>query len=118
MQQLQTIPVEKIDVGDGFNSRRNLTLDDGFVASIRAHGVIQPILVHPQGTGEHQRFFLVAGERRFRAAQEIGLADIPAVVRTTFGENGEALPVALVENLQREQLSPIEEATGDDVFDV
>jgi len=75
-------------------------------ASIRRRGVLQPLLVRPLGDG----YQLVAGERRFRAAQLAGLDEVPAVVREL--SDREALEVALVENLQREDLSPVEEAEG------
>jgi ParB family transcriptional regulator, chromosome partitioning protein len=73
--------------------------------SIREHGVVQPVVVRPLDDGFFQ---LIAGERRWRAAQRAGLYRIPAVVREA-GEHA-ALEVALIENLQREDLNPIEEA--------
>jgi len=72
--------------------------------SIRQHGVVQPILVRPVEDG----FELVAGERRWRAAQLAGLREIPAVVREY--DDAESMEIALVENLQREDLNPLEEA--------
>jgi ParB/RepB/Spo0J family partition protein len=108
-QTMQMIPLDKIDIGDGFNPRRSVDLDPSFVQSVDAHGVLTPILVHPQGSGEHTRYFLVAGERRLCAARELELTEIPAVVRTEFA-TGNALPAALVENMHRAQLTPIEEA--------
>lgn len=75
--------------------------------SIQESGVVQPILVRPAANGRYQ---IVAGERRFRAAQKIGLATIPAVVRTVADER--LLEFALVENIQREELTPIEEANA------
>lgn len=74
--------------------------------SIRSQGLIQPILVRREGTG----YRLIAGERRWRAAQLAGLHEIPAVVRNA--SDGEALELALVENLQRADLNPLEEAEG------
>jgi len=74
--------------------------------SVKAQGVVQPILVRPVGDGVH--FELIAGERRWRAAQAAGLADIPAVVREVPDQA--ALAIALIENIQREDLNPIEEA--------
>lgn len=74
-------------------------------ASIRARGVIQPIIVRPQGGGAYQ---LVAGERRWRAAQRAQLHEIPAIVREL--DDGDAMALALIENLQREDLNPVEEA--------
>jgi ParB family chromosome partitioning protein len=79
--------------------------------SIRAQGVVQPIVVRPVGTpgpGESQRYEIIAGERRWRAAQIAGLSDIPAVVRRVDDEAAVAL--ALIENIQRENLNPLEEA--------
>ena len=73
-------------------------------ASIRAQGVLQPILVRPAGSG----YELVAGERRFRAAQLAGLDRIPALVREMGDEK--SLAIALIENLQRADLNPVEEA--------
>lgn len=72
------------------------------VASIRRHGVLQPIIVRPSGEG----YEIVAGERRWRAAREAGLVRIPAVVREI--RDKEMLEVALIENLRREDLNPIE----------
>src|SRR5215510_7193716 len=77
--------------------------------SIRAHGVVQPIVVRPLQDGFFQ---LIAGERRWRASQRVGLTKIPAVVRES-GDNA-ALEIALIENLQREDLNPIEEAQAYD----
>ncbi len=73
--------------------------------SIQESGVVQPILVRPAANG---RFQIIAGERRFRAAQKIGMATIPAVVRSVPDDR--VLEFALVENIQREELTPIEEA--------
>src|SRR5215510_5107691 len=73
--------------------------------SIRAHGVVQPVVVRPLQDGFFQ---LIAGERRWRASQRAGLTKIPAVVRES-GDHA-ALEIALIENLQREDLNPIEEA--------
>lgn len=73
--------------------------------SIRATGVLQPVVVRPVGDG---RYELIAGERRLRAAKLAGLAEIPAIVRTA--SDREALQLALIENLQREDLGPLERA--------
>lgn len=73
--------------------------------SIRARGVIQPIIVRPDGAGSYQ---LVAGERRWRAAQKARLHEIPALVRDL--DEREVMALALIENLQREDLNPVEEA--------
>ncbi len=79
--------------------------------SIRAQGVVQPIVVRPIGkTGETQRYEIIAGERRWRAAQLAGLQDMPVVVRDVADED--AIAMALIENIQREDLNPLEEATA------
>ena len=75
--------------------------------SIRAQGVVQPIVVRPIGAG---RYEIIAGERRWRAAQMAGLHSIPAVVRDIPDEA--AIAIALIENIQRENLNPVEEATA------
>ena len=75
-------------------------------ASIREHGVLQPVLVRP--TAELHRFQLVAGERRWRAARAAGLKEIPALIEQLDDET--ALEIGIIENLQREDLSPLEEA--------
>ena len=75
--------------------------------SIRQHGLVQPILLKPHGS---ERYLLVAGERRWRAARLAGLTRIPAIVKR-FSDQ-EVLEIALVENLQRENLNPMEEAEG------
>ena len=76
-------------------------------ASIEKHGIIQPLLVRPLPGGTYQ---LVAGERRWRAARMAGLTEAPVVIRELSDEDASAL--ALIENLQREDLDPIEEAEG------
>jgi ParB family chromosome partitioning protein len=77
--------------------------------SIKAQGVIQPIVVRPvDGPGPSQHYEIIAGERRWRAAQIAGLTEIPAVVRHIPDEA--AIAVALIENIQRENLNPLEEA--------
>lgn len=75
--------------------------------SISRHGVIQPLLVRPLSDGSYQ---LVAGERRWRAARLAGLSDVPVVIKEL--SDSEAMEIALIENLQREDLNPIEEAQG------
>lgn len=75
-------------------------------ASIREKGLLQPLLVRPKGEG----YELVAGERRYRAAQMAGLGEVPVLIRDLSDQ--EALELALVENLQREDLNPVEEARG------
>ena len=80
---------------------------DELVASIKSHGVIQPIVVRKVGGG----YQIIAGERRWRAAQKAGLLRVPITVReVTPGEEEQLLELALIENIQREDLNPIEEA--------
>ncbi len=79
---------------------------DELVASIHEHGVLQPITVRPQD----DRFEIIAGERRFRACQKAGLQAIPALVKAV--SDLEAYELSLIENLQREDLDPVEEARG------
>ena len=75
--------------------------------SIREHGIIQPLLVRPLETGGYQ---LVAGERRWRAARMIGLTEVPVVIKEMT--ETEVMELALIENLQRQDLNPLEEAAG------
>jgi ParB family chromosome partitioning protein len=105
-----TLPISQIAAGR-FQPRRRFVDDEieALAASIREKGVLQPVLVRPI-TAEPGRYELVAGERRWRAAQRAQLHEIPVVVRE-FSDQ-EALEVALVENLQRANLNPIEEAQG------
>jgi ParB family chromosome partitioning protein len=77
----------------------------GLAESIRAQGVVQPVLVRPRAEGGWE---LIAGERRWRAAREAGVATVPAVVRQA--DDRDSLLLALIENVAREQLSPVEEA--------
>jgi ParB family chromosome partitioning protein len=82
---------------------------DDLAASIREKGVIQPLLVRP-APGVAGHYEIVAGERRWRAAQRAGLREMPAVVRALA--DGEVLEIAIIENVQRVDLNPIEEALG------
>ncbi len=78
------------------------------VLSVKEHGILEPLLVRP--LNEPDVYELVAGERRYRAAKEAGLTDVPAVIRDLSDE--QAVQLALVENLQREDLNPVEETQG------
>ena len=89
---------------------RTETLSD-LADSIKSQGLVQPILVRPVGgrnPGESQRYEIIAGERRWRAAQMAGLTEIPAVIRDVPDEA--AVSMSLIENIQREDLNPLEEA--------
>ncbi|MBA4707950.1 ParB/RepB/Spo0J family partition protein [Aquitalea aquatica] len=88
-------------------SHMNEVALDELAASIRVQGIIQPVVVREVGLGEYE---LIAGERRWRAARKAGLAEVPAVVKTVADEA--ALAMALIENIQRQELDPIEEAQG------
>jgi ParB family chromosome partitioning protein len=89
---------------------RQESLED-LAASIRSQGVVQPIVVRPIGKlGPSQRYEIIAGERRWRAAQLAGLGEIPAIVKDVADED--AIEMALIENIQREDLNPLEEASA------
>ena len=105
---LRLLPIEELRPGST-QPRKTFNDDrlDELAESIRAQGVIQPILARPRAEGG---FEIVAGERRWRAAQRAGLHEVPVVVRQLT--DGEAAEAALVENLQREDLNAIEEARG------
>ena len=99
------IPLDEIDVSGSQPRRRFVDHTIAELAqSIASHGVLQPILVEPAGS----RYRIIAGERRFRAARRAGLQRIPALVRTSTDD--ERLALALIENIQREDLTPLEEA--------
>src|SRR5947208_6514617 len=102
------IPIELIRPG-AFQPRRRFAEAEleALAQSIREKGVLQPLLVRPL-TGQETDFELVAGERRCRAAQRVGLHEVPVIIRPMA--DSEALQIALVENLQREHLSPLEAA--------
>jgi len=78
---------------------------DELARSVREHGIVQPLVVTRAG----DKYKLIAGERRFRAAQKAGLTTVPALIKEMMQE-GDALQIALIENIQREDLNPIEEA--------
>jgi len=104
----QQLPIERLQPGR-YQPRTRMDAEAlaELADSIRAQGVIQPILVRPVAG---DRFEIIAGERRFRAAQMAGLAEVPVTVRDVPDEA--ALAMALIENIQREDLNPLEEAQG------
>jgi ParB family chromosome partitioning protein len=104
----QQLPVERLQPGR-YQPRTRMDAEAlaELADSIRVQGVIQPILVRPAG-GE--RYEIIAGERRFRAAQMAGLTEVPVTVRDV--PDDAALAMALIENIQRENLNPLEEAQG------
>jgi ParB family chromosome partitioning protein len=89
-------------------------MDEGalneLAASIKAQGLMQPILVRPIGHNGSDKYEIIAGERRFRAAQIAGLTDVPVLVKDV--DDQAAAAMALIENIQREDLNPLEEAQG------
>jgi len=108
---LQQIDVDLLRPGR-YQPRRNFAPDalDELADSIRVEGVLQPLVVRPLVGHLPQRYEIIAGERRWRAAQLAGLASVPAVVRQA--DDDTALAQALVENIQREDLNPVEQARG------
>lgn len=103
-----SLPIEKLQRGE-YQPRTNMDQDslEELAASIRAQGIIQPILVRPVSDEQYE---IIAGERRWRAAQLAGLDEVPVLVRNIPDEA--TLAVALIENIQRENLNPVEEAVG------
>ncbi len=106
---VRQIPVELIQPNP-YQPRQSFHADrlEELAASIRANGVVQPILVRPAGGSGAERFEIVAGERRWRASKLAGLATIPAIVQNI--SNDRLLEIALIENIQREDLNAIETA--------
>ena len=103
---VRNIPVDRVTANP---NQPRLAMDkaglEDLTNSVREHGVLQPVLVRPQPNGHYQ---LIAGERRWRAAQGAGLDVIPALIEEIDDET--ALEIAVIENLQREDLSPLDEA--------
>ncbi|MGI9493296.1 MAG: ParB/RepB/Spo0J family partition protein [Geminicoccaceae bacterium] len=107
---VKTVPIEFLKPSP-FQPRQRFADDDidGLADSIRAKGVMQPLLVRNASEGGN-RYEIIAGERRWRAAQRAGLHDLPVLVHDL--SDRDTLEVALLENVQREDLSPLEEAQG------
>ncbi|MEC8020985.1 MAG: ParB/RepB/Spo0J family partition protein [Pseudomonadota bacterium] len=104
---LRALPIEQL-VRGAFQPRQHFDEEalEELAASIRSQGLMQPLVVRPLGAG----FEIIAGERRWRAAQRAGLDRVPVLVRTLDDQS--ALALALIENVQREDLSPLEEAAA------
>jgi len=105
---VNTLPVAALQPGK-YQPRTRMDQEalNALAASIKAQGIMQPILVRPVGDGKHE---IIAGERRWRAARIAGLSQVPVLVRNVPDQ--QALAVALIENIQREDLNALEEATG------
>ncbi len=103
-----SLPIDLIQRGR-YQPRQDFNPDSlrELADSIAAQGVVQPIVVRPVGQG---RYEIIAGERRWRASQQAGLSDIPAVIRDVSDQT--AMAMGLIENIQREDLNPLEEATA------
>src|SRR5438093_11106145 len=102
---LTMVPLAKIKTREGFNPRSDFGDEQmaELVASVKRHGIITPLTLAPDGDG----FVIVAGERRYRAAKAAKLREVPAQVRDA---DGEALSLAVAENVIRADLNPLEEA--------
>ncbi len=108
VESLQTLPISALQPGK-YQPRTHMDEDalNELAASIKAQGLMQPVLVRPLGD---DRYEIIAGERRWRASQRAGLTEIQTLVRSIPDEA--ALAMALIENIQRENLNPLEEAIG------
>lgn len=106
LRTLRQMPIEMLKASPN-NPRKHFAEADlaDLAASIRDKGLLQPIVVRPIANGEYE---IVAGERRWRAAQRAGIHDVPVLIREL--SDGEALEIALIENIQRADLNPLEEA--------
>lgn len=106
IQGLTYLPVDWLSKGQ-FQPRRDMNPNqlDELANSIRNQGIMQPIVVRPLG---EQRYEIIAGERRWRAAKIVGLDKVPVIIRHI--EDADAIVLALIENIQREDLNPVEEA--------
>ncbi len=108
---LKNIPVDLLQRGK-YQPRVDIRQDtlQQLAESIRSQGVIQPIVVRPikNSSGSNTRYEIIAGERRWRASQMAGKHEVPAIIRDI--ENVDAIAIALIENIQRENLNPLEEA--------
>lgn len=108
-EQQRTLPVGTLQPGKYQpRTRMDSASLEELAASIRAQGLMQPILVRP--VAGNDRYEIVAGERRWRAAQMAGMTEVPTLIREIPDES--ALAMALIENIQRENLNPLEEAQG------
>lgn len=109
-QQTQRLGVDQLQPGK-FQPRQNFDADElaALAASVAKSGILQPLLVRPLASGDN-RFEIIAGERRWRAAQQAKLHDVPVIVQNI--NDVTALEIGIIENVQRADLNPIEEAEG------
>jgi ParB family chromosome partitioning protein len=107
---VRRLPVAEL-IANRQNPRRDFDADqlEELTSSIREKGIMQPLLVRPSGD-QPGRYEIIAGERRWRAAQRAGLGDVPVIVRDV--DDKESLELAIIENVQRADLNPLEEAMG------
>lgn len=105
-ERASTLRIDQIKISE-FQPRQEFDPSkiDALANSIKEKGVIQPVLVRPRVGGDYE---LIAGERRLRAAKQLGLEEIPAIVRRV--SDAELLEISIIENVQREELNPVEEA--------
>lgn len=106
-----SVPLNQIRAGK-YQPRTQMddTALNELAESVRTQGIMQPILIRPIAGDQPEKYEIIAGERRFRAARLAGLAEVPVLVREVADEN--AAVMALIENIQREDLNPLEEAQG------
>jgi ParB family chromosome partitioning protein len=107
-EALAQIPLERI-AANPYQPRKEFDEKsiDELARSVREHGIVQPLVVSRRG----DQYRLIAGERRFRAAQKAGLLSVPAIIKDLHHDS-DALQIALIENIQREDLNPMEEANA------
>lgn len=110
-KSVQTLPIEMIEANTS-QPRRSFDEEalEELAASLKTHGMVQPVLVRPVGDEGDQRYEIIAGERRWRAAQRAQMHEVPVIVRDM--DDSKAYQIALIENLQRKDLDPIDEARG------
>jgi ParB family chromosome partitioning protein len=105
-ERFANVPVSAV-LPDPDQPRKSLGSLEELKASIQEHGIIQPIVISPYG---EEQFLIIAGERRFSAAKELGLKTVPAIIRTV--DEHRRLEVQIIENIHRQELSPVEEAAA------
>ena len=113
-QTISTVALKQI-IPNRYQPRTNFVEDEleGLAQSIKEHGVLQPIVVRRKGDGVYE---LIAGERRLRASKLVGLREVPAVIRTQHEDGQMKLELAIIENLQREDLNAVDRAKAFDLL--